>query len=225
MFSLILILNDKKIRSILHEKKLNDLRREFSPHWIANIEFDILFVIELNNLQGGYPLIFQIGSTYGIYLSYKHNKTTIEFDFYKQKIQQVEQSKQNYYTKNISRVNLMPHFHLLLDKEIEIKTRGDSNEEILVLSISLINVGKENATNIRLVPMLEDEIETYYFKTGNLDGEVHRIRDYIDKQYAIIGEAINFTTSCKKHDKPLNVFFEIRFNDIAGRTYEQDFHF
>lgn len=119
----------------------------------------------------------------------------------------------------------MPHFHLLLDKEIEIKTRGNSNEEILVLPISLINVGKENATNIRLVPMLEDETATHYFKTDNQHGELHRIRDYIDKQYAIIGEAINFTTSCKKHDKSLNVFFKIRFDDIAGRTYEQDFRF
>lgn len=164
-----------------------------------------------------------IVSAVGIYLSYKNQKTTREWDFYKEEMKQTEQAKQNYYTKNNSRINLMPHFHLLLDKEIGVEKNSD--EEIFVLPISLINVGRENATNIRLVPMLEDETSTHYFKTGNLHGELHGIRDYIDKQYAIIGEAINFTTSCKKHDKSLNVFFKIRFDDIAGRTYEQDFRF
>src|SRR5699024_8193159 len=108
------------------------------------------------NTSDWIAFIALIVSAVGIYLSYKKNKTTREWNFYKQDLQQAEQAKQNYNTKNISRINLMPHFHLLLDKEIEVKPRGN-DVEILVLPISLINVGRENATNIQLVPVLEDE--------------------------------------------------------------------
>lgn len=176
------------------------------------------------NISDWIAFIAFVVSAYGIYLSYKQNKTTIEWDFYKQELQQAEQAKQNYYTKNISRINLMPHFHLLLNKEIEVVPRG-KDEEILVLPISLINVGRENATNIQIAPISDDGISSHYFKTDKLDGEHHDIRNYIDKQYAMIGETINFTVGCNKHDQALNVFFKIRFDDIVGRTYEQNFRF
>lgn len=168
-------------------------------------------------------IIALIVSIVGIYLSYKNHKTTIEWNFHKENMRQTEQTRQNYYARNINRIDLMPHFHLVLDKEISVKR--NSKEEILVIPISLINVGRENATNIRLVPILKDDTASHFIKTDSLNDEPHGIRDYLDKRYAVIGDVINFTASCKKHDQYLNVYFKIRFDDIAGRTYEQDFRF
>jgi len=162
-------------------------------------------------------------SIIGIYLSYKNHKTTIEWDYYKENMRKTEEVRKDYYTKNINRINLMPHFHLVMDKEISVSK--NSFEEFFIIPISLINIGKENGTNIRLEPISEDKKNTYYFETNNQEGEVHYIRNYIDKKYALIGEVINFSISCKKHDQALNVYFKIRFDDIAGRIYEQEFRF
>lgn len=118
----------------------------------------------------------------------------------------------------------MPRFNLVLDKEIELK-RKIRTEEMFIFPISLKNIGQNTATNIKLEPVLEDGIFTHYSRTDNLHGETHGISDYLDKQYAMVGETINFTLVCNKHDKAFNVYFRIKFNDIDGRTYEQDFHF
>jgi len=118
----------------------------------------------------------------------------------------------------------MPRFNLVLDKEIEVRQKKQA-EEILVFPITLKNIGQNTAINMRLEPIFEDGTSTHYARTDNLHGEIHGISDYINKQYAMVGETINFTLVCNKHDKALNVYFKIKFNDIDGRTYKQDFHF
>src|SRR5690625_6419195 len=100
----------------------------------------------------------------------------------------------------------MPHFHLVMDKEISVSK--NSFEEFFIIPISLINIGKENGTNIRLEPISEDKKNTYYFETNNQEGEVHYIRNYIDKKYALIVEVINFSLSFNKNKQVLNIFFK-----------------
>src|SRR5699024_6894397 len=95
-------------------------------------------------------------SIIGIYLSYKNHKTT--------NMIKTEEVRKDYYTKNINRINLMPHFHLVMDKEISVSK--NSFEEFFIIPISLINIGKENGTNIRLEPISEDKKNTYYFETN-----------------------------------------------------------
>ncbi|WP_078394569.1 hypothetical protein [Shouchella patagoniensis] len=85
----------------------------------------------------------------GIYLSYKNHRITRLWEFYKENKRQSEQEEQINDAKNTSRVSLIPYFHLLLVQEIFIK--NISGEENLILPISLINVGRETATNIQLV--------------------------------------------------------------------------
>src|SRR5699024_9642213 len=114
-------------------------------------------------------------SIIGIYLSYKNHKTTIEWDYYKENMRKTEEVRKDYYTKNINRINLMPHFHLVMDKEISVSK--NSFEEFFIIPISLINISKENGTNIRLEPISEDKKNTYYFETNNQEGEVHYIRN------------------------------------------------
>ncbi|WP_404457186.1 hypothetical protein [Oceanobacillus kapialis] len=159
----------------------------------------------------------------GIYLSYKNHRSTREWEFYKENIRQKEQEVQEFYSKNNSRVSLIPYFHLLLDKEIHIKNISD--EENLILPISLVNVGRETATNVQLVQMSNIDELGGYFKTDGIQNDSHFIRHYIEKKYAFIGESISFTAGCKKHDRACNVSFKIKFNDLVGRTYEQSFRF
>lgn len=159
----------------------------------------------------------------GIYLSYKNHRITRLWESYKENKRQSEQEEQMNDAKNTSRVSLIPYFHLLLDQDIYIK--NISGEENLILPISLINVGRETATNIQLVQMTKSEGLDSYFKTNGREKGLHSISDYIDKQYAFIGELIHFTACCKKHDRAYSVFFKVRFNDLVGRTYEQDFRF
>src|SRR5699024_3890879 len=99
----------------------------------------------------------------------------------------------------------------------------DSFEEIFIIPISLIRIGKEKGTNIRLEPIFEDKENAYYLETNNQEGEIHSIRNYIDKKYPLIRTVINISISRKKHDQWLNVKIKTRFDDIAGRIYEEEF--
>src|SRR5699024_10514729 len=116
-----------------------------------------------------------------IYLSYKNHKPTIEWDYYKENMRKTEEVRKDYYTKNINRINLMPHFHLVMDKEISVSK--NSFEEFFIISISLINIGKENGTNIRLEPISEDKKETNYFETKNKKEKINYIINYKVKKY------------------------------------------
>lgn len=132
--------------------------------------------------------------------------------------------EQSLYLRNNRRIDVMPRFNLVLDKEIELKQKMQT-EEILIFPISLKNIGQNTATNIKLEPVSTDGMYTYYSTTDNLYGETHGISDYLDKQYAMVGETVHFTLVCNKHNKALNVSFRIKFDDIDGRIYEQDFRF
>ncbi|MEK3889809.1 hypothetical protein [Bacillus sp. FSL K6-3431] len=176
--------------------------------------------MDISNLIALFALIVSSG---GIYLSYKNHRTTKEWEFYKENIRQKEQDEQNFYSKNKSRISLIPYFHLSFNKEIYVK--NINNEACLILPISLINLGKESATNVQLVQMTKSESTNCYFKTDGLQQNIHFLYDYLDKQYAFIDDTINFSVRCNKHSKAYNVFFKIRYNDLAGRTYEQEFRF
>lgn len=176
--------------------------------------------MDISNLIALFALIVSSG---GIYLSYKNHKTTKEWEVYKENIRQKEQVEQKFHSKNKSRLSLIPYFHLSLNKEIYIKETN--NEASLILPISLINLGKESATNVQLVQMTNSESANCYFKTDGLQQNSHFLYEYFDKQYAFIGDTINFSVRCIKHSKAYNVFFKIRYNDLAGRTYEQEFRF
>src|SRR5699024_4589971 len=112
-------------------------------------------------------------SIIGIYLSYKNHKTTIEWDYYKENMRKTEEDRKDYYTKNINRINLMPHFHLVLNEEIIVNK--NSYEEIFIIPISLININKENGTNIRLEPIFKDKENSYYYETNIQEGQMNYI--------------------------------------------------
>ncbi|EIW19110.1 hypothetical protein [Pelosinus fermentans] len=162
-------------------------------------------------------------SIISFYKSNESDKITKRWEVYKENVRQKEVDEQNYYSKNNSRVSLIPYFHLSFNKKIDTKNIG--NEEHFILPISLINLGRESATNIRLEPIIQDGGIENYFKTGDLQKNIHFVYEYLNMQYAFPGVSIDFSVCCKKHGTAYDVFFKIRFNDLIGRTYEQEFRF
>lgn len=176
--------------------------------------------MDISNLIAAAALVFSI---YNYYKNKQREKTNKEWEIYKEKVRQKESVEQSFHTNNNNRITLIPHFHLSLDKDIYVK--NIDNKEVLILPISLINLGKESATNIQLVQMREGYGLNSYFKADGLQEEIHFLYGYLDKQYAFTGNYINFSVRCNKHDDVHNVNFKIKYNDLVGRTYEQEFRF
>lgn len=164
-----------------------------------------------------------IVSIIGIYISYKNHKSNHILSLEQEAMREREQENQVLLNKNNSRVAMIPYFHLELENEIYTKRQGNDNNYIL--PITLINLGKESATNIRLIPLNDNSGLDGYFETSGNNNYSHFVYDYLDKQYAFPQGKIDLSVSCKAHENAYNVYFKIQFNDLIGRTYEQKFRF
>lgn len=174
----------------------------------------------ISNLIAAAALFLSIIS---FFQSNKSNKAAKEWEIHKENVRKNEVDEQIFHSKNNSRISVIPSFHLSFNEKIFIK--NIANEENFILPISLINLGRESATNIGLEPMTQNRGLEDYFKTERLRENIHFIHEYLDKQYAFPGETVKFSACCKKHDKAHDVFFKIKFSDLVGRTYEQEFRF
>ena len=150
-----------------------------------------------------------------------------EVEFEKEKIHQRERKIDEMFMQLNSRSNLIPYFHLILDdSKIEKIIHNGSRKIILV--IGLINIGKESATNIMLFPMgegLENYLETLYEKENS-----YFIHDYLSQNFALFKENVTFSIVKeipKDNDGKIANFikFKIRFRDLIGNLYEQEFEF
>lgn len=122
-----------------------------------------------------------------------------------------------------NRVYLIPYFHLELKEDIYVKE--EINKKYLILPITLINLGKESAINVQLIPMIQGGGWENYFETEFLSRNIHFVHDYLDKQYAVSKNKIKLSACCDFHENAHNVYFKIRYDDLVGRTYEQKFRF
>lgn len=164
-----------------------------------------------------------IVSIIGIFIGYKNHKSNQLLTVNQEVMRQKENKYQTLLNKNHSRVSLIPYFHLELEKEIYVKKQTDRN--LCILPITLINLGKESATNIRLIPILDNGGLEDYFKTSGESNYEHFIHDYLDKQYAFPQGRVNLSAHCNEHECAYDVYFKIQFNDLVGRTYVQKFRF
>lgn len=150
-----------------------------------------------------------------------------EFEIEKEKIRQRERKIDEMFMQLNSRSNLIPYFHLILDdSKIEKITLNGSKQIKLV--IGLINIGKESATNIMIFPMgegLENYLETLYEKENS-----YFIHDYLSQNFALSKGSVTFSIVKeipKDNDGKIANFikFKIRFRDLIGNLYEQEFEF
>lgn len=176
--------------------------------------------MDYSNLISLFALVISI---IALYMNQKnYNKSQLRQEILENK-REAELHEQQKHGKNVDRTAIIPYFTLLCEKKIYVKEI--SNQEMLILPISLINLGRESATNIRLEPVVPGGGLEHYFETENSNQNVHFVHEYLDKQYAFPEDVVNFSSCCSKHNNAYNVLFKIRFNDLVGRTYEQKFRF
>lgn len=143
----------------------------------------------------------------------------IDFNTSKENIRLVEKQNDLILAQLNTRVGLIPHFHLALEKSDII-----FDSKCTILKISLINVGKECACNIYIQPFDEDcKIPTYFLsQTGSTKNIV--IQDYLNQYYALPKEFIYFKISTTNiHENTDFIRFKIRYYDLIDNLYEQEF--
>lgn len=157
--------------------------------------------------------------------NYEYREKVQEFENQKEIIRQRERKIDEIFMQLNSRSGLIPYFHLILD-DSKIEKITISGSEYIKLVIELMNIGKESATNIMLSPMgkgLENYFETLYEKENS-----YFIHDYLSRYFALPKDSVIFSivkAIPKDNDGKIANFikFKIRFRDLIGNLYEQEF--
>lgn len=153
-------------------------------------------------------------------------KTSVyKFEVQKELLRQHERKIDEMSIHLNSRSHLIPWFHLILD-DSKIEKIFDNTK--IKLGIGLINIGKESATNVMIEPM--DNGWENYFETVNEEKNSYFLYEYLSKYYAMPRESIYFSMI---KDIPKDndgivcnyIKFKIRFKDLLGNLYEQNFEF
>lgn len=144
----------------------------------------------------------------------------VYFEENKEKIRQQEKITDNIFKKLNSRAGLIPYFNIILD-DSKIK----ENNEKIYLGISLINIGKESATNVGIC--LTEERKEIIVEGYDTNQNSYIVYNYLDKYYAMVGDKISFSIVTDRKEKIMNVFlrFKIQYYDLIGNRYEQEFRF
>ena len=104
----------------------------------------------------------------------------------------------------------------------EIKNEKNS----LILEIGFINIGKESATNIQLVPRFPDKGVQGYIYSEGYPKRLYYIHEYLSQYYATTREKVTFKVKVDlKNEEKINDFFrfKIKYSDLIGNEYEQEF--
>lgn len=144
----------------------------------------------------------------------------VYFEENKEKIREQEKITDNIFNKLNSIAGLIPYFNIILD-DSKIK----ENDGKIYLGISLINIGKESATNVGICLTEERKEVIVEGYDKNQDGYI--VYNYLDKYYSMVGDKINFSIVADRKEKIMNVFlrFTIQYYDLIGNRYEQEFRF
>lgn len=146
-----------------------------------------------------------------------------DFEIYKEEKRQEDMLNTKLLTEISTRASIVPYFNIVLDDN-----RIKREEEFLILEVGLINIGKESATNIQLDPVFPDKkLEGYFISCAHSEKKYH-IYEYLSQYYAIAREEVTFRI---RLDLPkgerINDFlkFRIKYYDLIGNTYKQEFRF
>ena len=144
----------------------------------------------------------------------------VYFEENKEKIRQQEKITDNIFNKLNSRAGLIPYFNIILDDS---KIKEENGR--IYLGVSLINIGKESATNVGIC--LTEERKEIIVEGYDTNQNSYIVYNYLDKYYAMVGDKINFSIVADRKEKIMNVFlrFTIQYYDLIGNRYEQEFRF
>lgn len=144
----------------------------------------------------------------------------VYFEENKEKIRQQEKITDNIFNKLNSRADLIPYFNIILDDS---KIKEENGK--IYLGVSLINIGKESATNVGIC--LTEERKEIIVEGYDTNQDSYIVYNYLDKYYAMVGDKISFSIVTDRKEKIMNVFlrFKIQYYDLIGNRYEQEFRF
>lgn len=142
-----------------------------------------------------------------------------DFNVYSQTVNEMQFEIEN-------RSNLIPYFHINRTKST-IDYNSDGN---LYVKLYLTNTGRGTAVNIRTCPIDKDyRNKNIYFLTDPKYSveNTHGFHDYFSENFAVPNESIKIEIiELERNDKQLYfIKFKIRFDDVMGREYEQEFRF
>ncbi|WP_047999117.1 hypothetical protein [Lactiplantibacillus herbarum] len=137
-------------------------------------------------------------------------------------IRLTEQSNKFYQimAKSNSSASIVPYFYLNLDNEdIEIK------KQETILGIKIKNVGIATAVNVQIVSQTISDNKNIYIKSEHSFDEAN-IYEYLNKSIARPEDSIVFSVVIENKEKLLGFYsFKLRYSDLVGRIYEQEFKF
>lgn len=144
----------------------------------------------------------------------------VYFEENKEKIRQQEKITDNIFNKLNSRAGLIPYFNIILDDS---KIKEENGK--IYLGVSLINIGKESATNVGIC--LTEERKEIIVEGYDINQDSYIVYNYLDKYYAMVGDKISFSIVTDRKEKIMNIFlrFKIQYYDLIGNRYEQEFRF
>lgn len=141
------------------------------------------------------------------------------FEIYKEENREKFSLIQNQLYEKSNRVSIIPYFNIIL-KDNRIKKEGKD----WILEIGFINVGKESAINIQLSPKFSDKGLQGYFDSETQKN--YSIYEYLNQYYAIARDEVTFKikTNLENWEKIEDFLkFKIKYSDLAGNEYEQEF--
>ncbi|WP_339006914.1 hypothetical protein [Fusobacterium animalis] len=183
-----------------------------------DIKFLIPIVLSIISIIGGIINFFYTRRQDKIGLMFQNWQ--VYFEENKEKIRQQEKITDNIFNKLNSRAGLIPYFNIILD-DSKIKEKNGK----IYLEISLINIGKESATNVGIC--LTEERKEIIVEGYDTNQNSYIVYNYLDKYYAMVGDKISFSIVTDRKEKIMNVFlrFKIQCYDLIGNRYEQEFRF
>ena len=183
-----------------------------------DIKFLISIVLSIISIIGGIINFFYTRRQDKIGLMFQNWQ--VYFEENKEKIRQQEKITDNIFNKLNSRAGLIPYFNIILDDS---KIKEENGK--IYLGVSLINIGKESATNVGIC--LTEERKEIIVEGYDTNQDSYIVYNYLDKYYAMVGDKISFSIVTDRKEKIMNVFlrFKIQYYDLIGNRYEQEFRF
>lgn len=149
----------------------------------------------------------------------ENERMTKEFELYKEEKRQQDAIITSLLMEQSTRVSVVPYFNIVLRDERII----ESNDKI-TLGIGVINIGKESATNVQLVPKISERGLNEYFDSDK--GYKYGISEYLNRYYARPGEEIIFYIGIFKKESISDFLnFKIKYYDLIRNCYIQEFRF
>ena len=202
-----------------------------------NIIKDCFSILEKLNTDNIIAIIAVLLSIFNIiYAFYRDRKTDKEQKIIKEEndkkyVQQetlVEERERlrNELYEEMTRASVIPYFNLSFTNE-NIEERADK----IFLSVKLVNIGKESASNIQLNLLKSKDNSEVYIQSKT--GRDYSISEYLSKYYALRGDEVTFiivTNRGKGKDGMYekvkdSITFSITYFDCIKNCYRQAFQF